>query len=413
MNVHDLVFDWNPEVVASRSTPVELEDETLRDGLQSTTAISPAVDDKIRLLHLMAELGIAGANLGTPSANSRAAADAMRLAEEIVAAGLPLQPCCAARTLRSDIEPIVDISQRAGIQVEVGMFVASSTIRQYVEGWDLKHVLRLTEETIDFAVGEGLRVMYVTEDTTRARPDVLEALYSGAVKCGASRICLTDTVGHATPEGVRRLVRFVQQQVVKPTKSSVKIDWHGHRDRGLALANSLAAAESGVDRVHGTALGVGERCGNTEMDLLLVNLALLGLHDHDLARLLDYVHLVSTCLDVPIPYNYPIFGEDAFRTATGVHASAIMKAAKKGDAWLADRVYSSVPAGMVGRRQTVEVSPMSGVSNVRYWFAIRGLPTPTRETCERILAFAEACNRTLSDEEVLNCGGAPDAETSA
>src|SRR5690606_25375792 len=260
------------------------------------------------------------------------------------------------RTVIADVEPIARISQEAGIPIEACTFIGSSPIRQYAEDWTLDRMLQATEDAVTFAVGEGLDVMYVTEDTTRARPDVLKRLYGLAIRCGAKRLCIADTVGHATPHGTMQLLRFVREEIVAPSGEDVKVDWHGHRDRGLGLANTLAAIEAGADRVHGTALGIGERVGNTEMDLLLVNLHLLGMHEGDLSRLPEYCNAVSQATGVPIPPNYPVFGEDAFRTGTGVHAAAIIKARAKGDDWLADMVYSGVPAAMFGRRQRIEVS---------------------------------------------------------
>jgi isopropylmalate/homocitrate/citramalate synthase len=416
MDESSLVFDWNQpdgEPVVPAGRVVKLNDETLRDGLQSPSVSDPAFEEKAQLLRLMVDLGIASADIGLPAAGPRASADVEALARVIVDERLPLQPNCAARTVRADIEPIVTISQRAGLRIEVATFIGSSPIRQYAEGWTLDRMLRATEDAVRFAVSEGLPVMYVTEDTTRARPETLKALYQTAIREGARRICLADTVGHATPEGVRNLLAFVRTEVVEPVGEDVEIDWHGHRDRGLGIANSLAAAAAGADRLHGTGLGVGERCGNTEMDLLLVNLKLLGVHSGDLRRLQEYVHLVAHACGVPIPYNWPVFGQDAFRTGTGVHAAAIIKAEAKGDTWLADRVYSAVPAGMVGLRQRIEISPMSGLSNVRYWLETHGYPGATEALCEYIFAEAKRCERTFTDEEVhalcfafLGAGGA-------
>jgi isopropylmalate/homocitrate/citramalate synthase len=298
------------------------------------------------------------------------------------------------------VRPVVEISQRVGIPIEAATFIGSSPIRQYAEDWTLERMLRATEEAVSFAVGEGLPVMYVTEDTTRAQPDTLKALYGTAIRCGARRICLADTVGHATPHGVRQLVRFVRREIVEPSGEDVKIDWHGHRDRGLAVPNCLAAIEEGVDRVHGTALGVGERCGNAEMDLLLVNLKLLGLHEWDLSKLTEYVQLASEACRVPITYNWPVFGEDAFRTGTGVHAAAIIKAEAKGDAWLADRIYSGVPAGLFGLRQIIEISPMSGLSNVRYWLRSHGYDTADDGLSQHVFEAAKRADHTFRDDEV-------------
>ncbi|HEX2091003.1 MAG TPA: LeuA family protein [Longimicrobiaceae bacterium] len=399
----DLIFDWNTVQGSfdySKVRRVELDDETLRDGLQSPSVTDPSIEDKIRLLHLMVELGIHAADIGLPGAGPRAVKDVETLAREIADNRLPISPNCAARTVRADVTPIVEISQRVGIAIEASTFIGSSPIRQYAEDWTLDRILRATEDAVSFAVGEGLPVMYVTEDTTRAAPDTLRALYGTAIRCGARRICLADTVGHATPHGVRQLVRFVREEIVEPSGEEVKIDWHGHRDRGLAVANTLAAIEEGVDRVHATGLGVGERCGNTEMDLLLVNLKLLGLHRWDLSKLGEYVHLVAEACRVPLPYNWPVFGGDAFRTATGVHAAAIIKAESKGDAWLADRVYSGVPAGLFGQSQRIEISHMSGISNVRYWLKQHGYDVTDEGLCNHVFEAAKRGDHTFSEEEV-------------
>ncbi|HET9986088.1 MAG TPA: LeuA family protein [Longimicrobiales bacterium] len=406
MQQHELIHDWNAAgdaVDYRRLGPVELDDETLRDGLQSPSVQDPPIAAKIRILHLMAELGISTADIGLPGAGPRAVADVRALALEIARAGLSIGANCAARTVRADIEPIARISQEAGIPIEACTFIGSSPIRQYAEGWTLEKMLRATEDAVTFAVAEGLPVMYVTEDTTRARPETLKALYGRAIECGAARLCIADTVGHATPAGVRNLVRFVQQEIVAPSGRDVKLDWHGHRDRGLGLANTLAAIEAGVSRVHGTALGIGERVGNTEMDLLLVNLKLLGVHDHDLSKLDEYCRAVSEATGVPIPVNYSVIGADAFRTGTGVHAAAIIKAKQKGDDWLADLVYSSVPAHLFGRRQVIEIGHMSGMSNVKFWLTEHGYDAGDEALCQRVFDLAKHMDRVLTDAEVHAC----------
>jgi 2-isopropylmalate synthase len=397
-----LIYDWNRAEggdLAPRRGRVELDDETLRDGLQSPSVRSPAIEDKLRMLHFMAELGIESANIGLPGAGPHVVRDTLRLAEEIAAARLPIFPNCAARTLAADILPVVEISQRAGVPIEVACFIGSSPVRQYAEGWDLDRLLRLTEEAVGLAVRHGMPVMYVTEDTTRAAPQDLRRLYTAAVAAGARRVCVADTVGHATPSGADRLVRFIRE-VVDATGEAVKVDWHGHRDRGLDLANALAAAAAGADRLHGTALGIGERVGNCPIDLLLVNMRLLGWIDRDLSRLPDYCRLVAETTGVPLPDNYPVLGRDAFRTGTGVHAAAIIKARAKGDDALADLVYSGVPASLVGRRQEIEVGPMSGESNVVFWLERRGI-APERELVEAIFRAAKESSRVLEEEEVL------------
>ena len=397
----DLIYDLNRAggAVFPARGRVELDDETLRDGLQSPSVKSPSIDKKLRILHLMEALGIDSADIGLPGAGPHVVATVARLAQEIVGAGMKIRPNCAARTVAADILPIIEISQKVGLPIEVACFIGSSPIRQYAEDWDLDRMLRLTEDAVTLAVKEGLPVMYVTEDTTRAHPDHIRRLYTTAMRAGARRVCVCDTVGHATPNGVKNLIRFVCDLVLE-VNAEVKIDWHGHQDRGLGVTNALWALEAGAHRVHACGLGIGERVGNTPMDQLLVNLRLLGWTDRDLTKLHEYCSVVSEATGVRIPDNYPIVGRDAFRTGTGVHAAAIIKARKKGDDWLADRVYSGVPAEMVGRRQIIEVGPMSGVSNVQCWLENHGIE-PRPELVEAIFRRAKESDQILSDEEIL------------
>ncbi len=401
MDRDELIYDWNrlPGSFDFSRVTVELDDETLRDGLQNPSVTDPPIDKKVELLHLMVELGIHSADIGLPGAGPRAYEAVLALAREIVDGGLPISANCAARTVRADIEPIARVAQATGLRLEVGAFIGSSPIRQYAEGWELGRILAATRDAVGFAVGEGLDVMYVTEDTTRSRPEALRELYGAAIEAGARRICLADTVGHATPHGVRQLVRFAKE-IVSDAGDDVRIDWHGHRDRGFGLANALAAIEEGVDRVHGTALGIGERIGNVEMDLLLVNLKLLGVHDRDLARLPEYCRVAAEMCGLEVPHNYPVVGADAFRTGTGVHAAAIIKAMHKGDRWLEDCVYSGVPASEVGLRQVIEISPVSGLSNVRYWLSAHGYDAGDEALCEAVFGLAKRCDHTLTREEI-------------
>jgi len=401
MDERDLIYDWNCAEGSAAfdwsRARVDLNDETLRDGLQSPSVRDPPIEVKRRLLHLMADLGIVAADIGLPGAGPRVVEQVRALAKEIRDHKLSIFPNCAARTLIADIEPIVRIAEEVGIKIEAATFIGSSPIRQYTEDWTLDKILASTEEAVTFAAKAGLPVMYVTEDTTRARPETLRALYGAAINCGATRICLADTVGHATPDGVRSLVQFVKKEIVG--EKDVRIDWHGHRDRGMGLINCLAAIEAGVDRVHATALGVGERVGNAEMDLLIVNLKLLGAHRGDLSKLPEYCHTAAEAVGVPIPVNYPVLGTDAFRTGTGVHAAAIIKAKKKGHDWLADRVYSSVPAAEFGLEQKIEISPVSGLSNVKYWLQTHGYDPEDEASCRALFDAAKRTDRVLSDDE--------------
>jgi 2-isopropylmalate synthase len=397
-----LIYDWN--VVDGPPPPrvhrIQFVDETLRDGLQSPSVTNPTIEQKLEILHLIDRLGIDTADIGLPGAGPHVVAHVTRLAEEIRDQRLDVTPNCAARTVIADIRPIVEISQAVGIPIEACTFIGSSPIRQFAENWPTEMMLRATEEAVTFAVKEGLPVMYVTEDTIRAHPDTLRELFTTAIRCGATRLCLCDTVGHATPPGVRALVRWTMD-LIESLDVDVKIDWHGHQDRGLGVVNSIAAVQSGVDRVHGVALGIGERVGNTPLDQLLVNLRLMGYIDNDLSALGAYCEAVSRALGVPIPANYPVVGSDAFRTGTGVHAAAVIKALRKGDNVLADMVYSGVPAHLFGREQEIEVGPMCGKSNIVFWLEHRGLE-PGDELVDRIFQHAKQSNTVLTDEEILS-----------
>lgn len=398
---HDLIYDWNVRGgdFTEWPRPIEFDDETLRDGLQSPSVVTPPIATKIEILHLMDRLGIQTADIGLPGAGPQHVRDAEALAREIVDAKLAIRPNCAARTVIRDIEPIVEISNRVGIPIEACTFVGSSPIRQYVEDWSLDRLVRLTEEAVGYGVKQGLPVMYVTEDTTRAHPDTIAKLFKTAIRAGAKRLCLCDTVGYATPRGVEALVRFARD-IIDAEGASVRLDWHGHNDRGLGTINSIVAARTGVDRVHGTALGIGERVGNTPLDQLMVNLRLFGWIQNDLTSLGEYCRKVSEATGVPIPINYPVVGSDAFRTGTGVHAAAVIKALRKGDLWLADHVYSGVPAHLVGFEQRIEIGPMSGESNVTFWLERHGIEARP-DLVQRIFARAKESDRVLREDELM------------
>ena len=396
------IFDWNEVNRKGRFAPKNCTffDETLRDGLQNPSVVDPGIEDKLAILHLMEDLGIHEADIGLPGSSKRAFDDVVRICQEVADCRMKIKIACAGRTVVGDITPMIEVSQRAGLPVEVYAFIGSSPIRQYAEAWDLGLIASRSAEAIDVAVKAGLSVAYVTEDTTRSKPDVLTTLFRAAIDHGASRLCLSDTVGHATPDGVRNLIQFTRSVIAGTGVKNIGIDWHGHNDRGLALVNALFALEYGADRVHATALGIGERVGNAPMELVLLNMKLLGQLDKDLTKLLEYCETVAKAVGWQIPINYPLVGRDAFRTATGVHASAIIKAMTKGDAWLADRIYSGVPAGMFGRQQEICIGFMSGASNVNYWLAERGIASDEGLVAE-ILKAAKLEDHILTEEEVM------------
>lgn len=397
----DLIYDWNTREQAPPALGryAQVDDETLRDGLQSPSVRHPDEAQMVEILHLVAALGMESMNIGLPGAGPHVVKTAKRLAQEIKDSGYDILPNCAARTLIQDIEPIRHISEDVGIAIEVAMFIGSSPIRCEVEGWGVDDLLRISEKALQYCADHGLPVMFVTEDTTRSAPETVRRMYGQAMDMGANRLVVCDTCGHATPDGVRSLIRFVREVAVEHGKPDVQIDWHGHQDRGLGVVNSIAAFEAGADRLHASGLGVGERAGNTPMDQLLVNLKLLGYlaPDRDLTSLMAYVEAVSKYLDVHIPFNYPVVGNDAFETGTGVHAAAVIKALRRGDDYLANRVYSGVPADQFGLEQRISVGPMSGKSNVVWWLEHNGFEA-TEDRVDRLFNAAKESNRVLPDE---------------
>ena len=249
MNISELIYDWNALHPQSLQPPgpVLLTDETLRDGLQSPSVRDPSIEQKIEILHLMESLGINSLDLGLPGAGPRAVEHVTALAREIVAHKMKIRPYCAARTHENDIRPIAEITQKTGLPIEVAAFLGSSPIRRFTEGWTIDFLLETTEKAVKYAVSHGLDVMYVTEDTTRCDPETVKQLNLTAIRNGARAIVLCDTAGHATPMGTVALVQFVLEEVIKPSGENIRLDWHGHCDRGLATANAMAALVAGAE----------------------------------------------------------------------------------------------------------------------------------------------------------------------
>ncbi|TET33105.1 MAG: 2-isopropylmalate synthase [Planctomycetota bacterium] len=400
MEREELIYGWNRiQGPAKISSDIKFDDETLRDGLQSPSVKDPELDEKIRCVHYMEQLGMFTADLGLPGAGPVAREHITQMVQEIADNKMKLIPNLACRTMVSDIEPVVEIQQKTGISCAIAMFIGSSEIRKVAEEWDLEGMLKTSTEAIEFCNKHGLPIMYVTEDTSRATPETIKALYTNAIDHGVRWITVCDTVGYSTPDGIITLMGFIVDEVVKPTGVEVQIDWHGHRDRGLSVINSLFAAECGASCIHGTILGIGERAGNAPLDQILVNCALENIIDRDLTVLGDYVKHVSKITGVEIPAGYPAFGEDAFLTGTGVHAAAVVKSLMKDDIWLADRVYSAVPAHDFGLEQNIAIGPMSGKWNARYWLKKHGYEE-SQDLIDKIMAAAKNARRLLTDDEI-------------
>lgn len=408
MEEQDLIYDWNSidyEIERNPSNhPHELwfDDETLRDGLQSPSARNPSIEEKIELIDFMERLGIQKVDLGLPGAGPFHIEHIDAMLQHMGDNEYSIRPGCAVRTVVSDIEPLVELQAKHEREIQASAFLGTSPIRQFAEGWTMEKILSTAESAVTFAVENDIPVMFVTEDTTRSKPEEIKEIYSRAIELGADRICICDTCGHVTPNGVRKLLGYIQEEVIPDTgvkRREIEVNWHGHQDRGLGVANNLAAYEAGADVIHGTALGVGERAGNAPLDQTLVNLSLMGVINNDLKGLNEYMRKAHEYVEVALPHNYPVFGNDAFETGTGVHASAVVKAMKKGDDWLADRVYSGVPAGDFGLQQIIRIGHMSGRSNVVHWLERNGYEIED-EIVNHVFEVAKGQRRMMTDGEV-------------
>lgn len=338
------IFDWNgAEAIAlsgsdahpdARHTGVKIPhfgtipprvkvvDETLRDGLQNPSGKNPPIEHKIALLPAMVKVGVDVVSVGLPAAGGRYEADTLALCEAIRDQKLPLVATAAARTVVADVEGIARAADRTGMCIEVYSFIGSSPIRQLVESWSTEFLVSAVTSAAEAAARHNLPFCLVTEDTTRSHPDMLRVLFRAAVDAGARRLCLCDTTGHVTPYGVEELVGFARGYLAEIGATGVELDWHGHNDRGLGLPIALWAAAAGVDRVHGTGLGVGERVGNTPLELLVDNLGLLGARSRPTREaLVDYCDRAALALDWEIPFDHPIAGRRA-RAPLGERSSS-------------------------------------------------------------------------------------------
>ena len=408
MDERALIFDWNKvDYDISRDSNnhphgIWFDDETLRDGLQSPSARNPTISQKIELLTYMEKLGIQKVDLGLPGAGPFHVEHIDAMLSHIDENNFSIRPGAAVRTLMNDIQPLVDLQQKHGLEIQASAFLGTSPIRQFTEGWTIDKLLSTMEKAVSFAVENEVPVMFVTEDTTRSKPEDVKMIYQRAMELGVRRLCICDTCGHVTPNGVKKLLNFIDEEVIKDSgymRSEIEVNWHGHQDRGLGVANNIAAVEAGADVIHGTALGVGERAGNAPIDQTLVNLKLMGAIDNDLTLLNEYVKKANEYIEVPLPHNYPVFGRDAFETGTGVHASAVIKAMKKGDQWLADRVYSGVPAADFGLKQVIRIGHMAGRSNIIWWLEQNGMEV-SDELVAHLFEIAKGQRRNMTDEEV-------------
>jgi 2-isopropylmalate synthase len=394
------LYDWNAPATKRRA--IDVADSTFCDGVQSPSVVDPSQHEKRRLLSLMSELGLRSASIGLPGSGPRQFADSLDLARELMRAQWPIDASCGTRASVKDVATVLDVRERSGLDVEVAVGVPVSPIRLEAEGISIDRLQEMTETSIAFAVRAGARVIGVLEDASRTPPEMLAVLIRHLLALGATAIRVCDSVGHATPDGTRSLLRFVTEQLRVHGRGGrpIRLEWHGQQDRGMALANALAAVDGGVDRVHASALGLGERSGTVPMELLLTNLRLMGRWPYTLGALTEYCDSAAAAFGVAIPPAHAVVGADAFRTGTGAHATALVKALRAGDRALADNVCSAVPASLVGAEQRVDVSPVSGLSNVRWWLSQHGYDAGDLVLMRELLLAVKQTQRVARDDEL-------------
>lgn len=395
----NLLYDWNNHDIQNRvSKKIEINDETLRDGLQAVSFSSFSLEQMYQFIEDANKLQITTINLGMPGAGDLSFNRVRMLAKYISERKLNIKMNVACLAKIEDVQLVEKIMDEIGQQIEICIFIGASSIRRFVEDWTLNDVISKLEPAVKRAVKTKSPVMLVTEDTSRTSPEDLELIYKSFANNGINRICVCDTVGYNTTYGVSQLIKFVKNTIEK-TGCNIKIDYHGHNDRGLALSNALTAIDCGVDRIHATALGIGERCGNCSMEQLLINMKLNGYYNGDLLLLNDYISLISKANKIEIPETYPGFGKNAFRTQSGIHSAAIIKAKKKGLYDIANTIYSSVPAELIGRVQEIELGPMSGKSNVCYILDKYNIEK-TDKNISFLLEKAKSSNHVFSSQEI-------------
>lgn len=391
-----LVYDWNmTDADAPLARGVRVIDETLYEAVHAASAL-PDAGAISELLRCMPAIGISEVGLGALSASTLP--EIVRRARLIAEERLPLAPACVVDAVSTEVDRVAHVLDASGGRLTVTLLVQASSLQQRALGQAPDRALADLEGALEAAARCGADSALLLHDAGRAHPAPLRRIVNAALGHGVERVCLWDSAGRTSPRGAGRLVAFMRR-VAAERDALIQVGWFGRNDRDLALASALEARRRGADALHATALGLGHGAGCVPIDLLLANLLLLEVIDSDLSALKQYCDLAARAFGFSIPASYPVFGGDAFRTATGVHAAAIIKARDKGDHWLADRVYSSVPAGLFGLHQIIDVGPMSGESNAVAWLRHHGF-TPQPELVKRIIARAKASKATLTAEEM-------------
>ena len=357
-----LLTDWN-EKKTFKNKSIVIEDDTLRDGLQSALLRIPNYFEKKELVTLAHASRIKYVMLGFPGASEDAYHECRLLVQFIRDMQWPLVPRLLGRANQSDMAAICRLQEETGVPLQADFFINICALRLKVEGWNLATITQMIHQASEQLDRHGVSYSISLEDATRSDTSIIEKMLCTIVNTKAIAIVLCDTVGACLPSGVANLLRFVKKTIAAHN-SHIFQWWHGHNDRGLALANALCALDHGIDGISGTFLGIGERSGNICIEQIMLHLNQYYGSAYCLDSARQYCSLLSRYTEYTMPINQPLFGNQSFTTTAGTHIRALEKAKRFGTG-AHDLLYSSVAAHDLGRQQQIMLGPMSGRSAVK------------------------------------------------
>jgi len=428
-------FNWNvelyhnspiPQLIPPEPTPqqaqrVKIVSECLRDGLHGVEQY-PSVKEMLKYVDVSSGLGIDTMTIGIyPGKENKKIDTAIKkLLKEMGNRYPKIAPIVLSLATEESLEWMAECKQ-INRKLQAIIFMGTAPSRLLVEEWSQDFVLEKLGWAVKEAVDKyGVDVIGATEHTTQTSPDFLRKIIEVQVKNGAKYFCIADTIGIARPRGTFRIVRFVKEVLRELGKEKVMVDWHGHRDMGNDVANTLVAIAAGADRVHVVARGIGERAGNTQMEAVLINLtAILGeaglKNPWQMEKLLELLSIYSDLVEIKSPSHGPLAGR-SHTTSLGIHTAAMLKAEKLalrahqlGEKLLADklklmnrRIYTAVDPQSVGGKHCISVGPWSGKSTVRLaHLALGGKPRQlSDETIAHVLLTAKKFGRELGKKEL-------------
>jgi 2-isopropylmalate synthase len=399
------LYSWSSqrEISSPLRTPqvhVEIDDETWRDGMQGTqTERHPDTEERREYLVFAGKNGfIEHADIGFPGSGIKHRNEMVNLINSLEEKKAGITLSAAGRgSAKDDIRAILEVSSRTGYPLEGDLFLDTSEIRAKVEGWDRTEKLKSLKDNISLLKKEGLPVMFVLERATTTSPKELYDPLMMAIDLGVDRICIADTQGIITPQGVSNIFRWVINEIGENNKD-LKLDFHEHNDLGMGIANCLVAAAEGVDRLHATARGIGERAGNVNLEQLLVVLSAKGYRKTDVRKIRDFAEMSASMLGLEISKYEPIIGENSMETASGVHASAYGKSELHENL---PPIYFPFDLKDTGSKAVVKIGPSGGIANVRIFCKNElGIEEISEEKAREILDDAQKNWGILSAERV-------------